>query len=94
MTPGTPTKLPPLVSVERAAKLAGMSPPALRRWVRARTAEHPKLLQKCGRIWRIQVAALGEALGRTNLDFEDMLIETAARVDGLERRVSRIETHG
>lgn len=84
-------KLPPLLSVSKAAELAGMSPKALRRWLTERRQHYPDLVQGSPRKWLIQAAALGVALGRDKLDLEHLSLDTASRVDNLERRVGKLE---
>jgi len=91
--------LRPLITVREAAKLAGQSRWAFRRWLAARTQakaedgspRYPELVQRSGKRTLVQVEALGAALGRSRLDLESLAIETSNRVDVLELRMDRLE---
>lgn len=93
------TRLPALLTIAQGAKLANMSPKTFRKWIREReqardeqgALRYPNLRQGSGRKWRIQKVALREALGGEAVDLEALTLETAARVDGHERRLSRLE---
>ena len=93
MTPRLP---PPLLTIAQAISVAreqgqDMTPKQLRAWLTSRRVQYPDLVQGSPRKWLIQTAAFNLALGRDAMGISDLVLETAARVDGHDLRLKRLE---
>jgi hypothetical protein len=87
---------PPLLTIAQAVNVAReqgqeMTPKQLRAWLARHRVRYPELVQGSPRKWLIQTASLNLALGRDAMGISDLVLETAARVDGHDLRLKRLE---